>query len=57
LLGRHLVLEWAEEGEQDLDVLRLKGGVGFGGGGELPGKKRKLEIGGNGGVDEDEDIS
>ena len=53
------MLEWAEEGEQDLDVLRLKAGVGFGfgGGGELPGKKRKLEIGGNSGVDEDEDIS
>ena len=53
------MLEWDEEGEQDLDVLRLKAGVGFGfgGGGELPGKKRKLEIGGNSGVDEDEDIS
>ena len=52
------MLEWAEEGEQDLDVLRLKAGVGFGGGGELPGKKRKLEIGGDKhGVDEDEDIS
>ncbi|KAF7984579.1 hypothetical protein HWV62_13803 [Athelia sp. TMB] len=47
LLGRHLVLEWAEEAEQDLDVLRQKAGVGFGDGGEMPGKKRKLQIGGD----------
>jgi multiple RNA-binding domain-containing protein 1 len=45
LLGRHLVLEWAEEGEQDLDVLRKKAGVGYGEGTELPGRKRKLELG------------
>lgn len=58
LLGRHLVLEWAEEAEQDLDVLRLKAGVGFGGGGEMPGKKRKLEIGGDKrGEDGDDDMS
>ncbi|KIL64369.1 hypothetical protein M378DRAFT_595167 [Amanita muscaria Koide BX008] len=44
LLGRHLVLEWAEEAEQDLDALRKKAGVGFGGGKEMPGKKRKLEM-------------
>ncbi|KAF7296137.1 Pre-rrna processing protein [Mycena kentingensis (nom. inval.)] len=30
LLGRHLVLEWAKEAEQDLEVLRKKAGVGFG---------------------------
>lgn len=52
LLGRHLVLEWAEEAEQDLDVLRQKAGVGFGGGKEMPGRKRKLELGKKGG-DED----
>ncbi|KAF9235008.1 hypothetical protein BU15DRAFT_89749 [Melanogaster broomeanus] len=46
LLGRHLVLEWAEEAEQDLDALRQKAGVGYGGGGELPGRKRKLDMGG-----------
>jgi multiple RNA-binding domain-containing protein 1 len=48
LLGRHLVLEWAEEAEQDLDVLRKKAGVGFGGGREMPGRKRKLDLGRNG---------
>ncbi|CAA7263983.1 unnamed protein product [Cyclocybe aegerita] len=45
LLGRHLVLEWAEEAEQDLDVLRKKAGVGYGGGKALPGQKRKLDLG------------
>lgn len=44
LLGRHLVLEWAEEGEQDLDVLRQKAGVGYGGGGARPGRKRKFNM-------------
>ncbi|KAF8182148.1 hypothetical protein K438DRAFT_1840391 [Mycena galopus ATCC 62051] len=48
LLGRHLVLEWAEEAEQDLDALRKKAGVGFGGGREMPGRKRKLDLGRNG---------
>ncbi|TFK32942.1 RNA-binding domain-containing protein [Crucibulum laeve] len=52
LLGRHLVLEWAEEAEQDIDVLRQKAGVGFGGGREMPGQKRKLDLGGKG----DEDV-
>lgn len=45
LLGRHLVLEWANEAEQDLDMLRKKAAVGFGAGKEIPGRKRKLEIG------------
>ncbi|KAI9457851.1 hypothetical protein HD554DRAFT_2141462 [Boletus coccyginus] len=44
LLGRHLVLEWAEEAEQDLDALRLKAGVGYGGGAALPGRKRKFNM-------------
>jgi multiple RNA-binding domain-containing protein 1 len=44
LLGRHLVLQWAEEGEQDVEALRKKAGVGFGGGQEMPGKKRKLQL-------------
>ena len=46
LLGRHLVLEWAEEEDQDLDALRKKAGVGFGDGKEMPGRKRKLDMGG-----------
>lgn len=45
LLGRHLVLEWAEEAEQDIDVLRKKAGVGFGDGKAMPGRKRKLDMG------------
>ncbi|KAI6143210.1 hypothetical protein BKA82DRAFT_4183819 [Pisolithus tinctorius] len=45
LLSRHLVLEWAEEAEQDLETLRKKAGVGYGAGTELPGRKRKLNIG------------
>lgn len=44
LLGRHLVLEWAEDGAADIEELRKKAGVGFGGGKELPGRKRKLEF-------------
>ena len=48
LLGRHLVLQWAEEDEHDVDALRRKAGVGYGGGVEVPGKKRKLVIGGEG---------
>ncbi|KAF8127694.1 hypothetical protein EV363DRAFT_1344398 [Boletus edulis] len=44
LLGRHLVLEWAEEAEQDLDALRQKAGVGYGGGIALPGKRKKFHM-------------
>lgn len=56
LLGRHLVLEWAEEAETDIDELRKKAGVGFGGGKELPGKKRKLEFGDGDAGDEDMEL-
>ncbi|KAH9976686.1 RNA-binding domain-containing protein [Lactifluus volemus] len=49
LLGRHLVLEWAEEGDVNIDELRRKAGVGFGDGSDMPGKKRKLVL------DEDRD--
>ena len=45
LLGRHLVLEWAEEEGADVDELRRKAGVGYGGGAALPGRKRKLDLG------------
>lgn len=38
------MLEWAEDGEVDIDELRHKAGVGFGDGAELPGKKRKIEM-------------
>ncbi|KAJ8075742.1 Multiple RNA-binding domain-containing protein 1 [Marasmius tenuissimus] len=55
LLGRHLVLEWAEEAEQDIDALRKKTGVGLGSGQDLPGRKRKLDMNvvGEGEVEED----
>ena len=56
LLGRHLVLEWAEEAEKDLEVLRRKAGVGYGGGKkDMPGRKRKLDLGKTGGGDDDND--
>ncbi|KAI0641039.1 hypothetical protein C8Q79DRAFT_920627 [Trametes meyenii] len=54
LLGRHLVLEWAEEGEADVDKLREKAGVSYGGGAEMPGRKRKLEMGDEDGEGEGE---
>ena len=44
LLGRHLVLEWAEDGDVDLDELRRKAGVGLGDGKNMPGRKRKIEF-------------
>lgn len=44
LLARHSVLQWAEENGHDVDELRRKAHVGHGGGGEFPGKKRKLAI-------------
>jgi len=66
LLGRHLIIEWAEEAEQDLETLRKKAGVGFGtaaggggGGGarDMPGRKRKLNLslGGKKGEEDDDD--
>lgn len=50
------MLEWAEEGDMDVDELRKKAGVGFGEGKELPGRKRKIVIGGDedGGVEDAE---
>lgn len=38
------MLEWADEGEVDIEELRRKVGVGLGDGGEMPGKKRKLVL-------------
>ena len=42
------MLQWAEEGEHDVDALRRKAGVGYGGGTEVPGRKRKLVLGDDG---------
>lgn len=56
LLGRHLVIEWADEAEQDLDVLRQKAGVGFGDGKALPGRKRKLDMSGKSSLEDVEDL-
>ncbi|THH23232.1 hypothetical protein EUX98_g7946 [Antrodiella citrinella] len=56
LLGRHLVLEWAEEAETDIDKLREKAGVGFGGGKEMPGKKRKVDLGDDDGDNDDMEL-
>ena len=39
------MLEWAEDAGHDVDALRQKAGVGHGDGGELPGRKRKLDMG------------
>lgn len=56
LLGRHLVLEWAEEEEQDLEELRRKAGVGFGGGSaDMPGRKRKVDMGDKSEMEDRED--
>jgi multiple RNA-binding domain-containing protein 1 len=53
LLGRHLVLEWADDASQNVDLLRMKAGVGYGDGADLPGKKRKLNLGDD---DEENDV-
>lgn len=44
LLGRHLVLEWAEDSAADIEELRKKAGVGYGAGKEMPGRKRKVRL-------------
>ena len=59
LLGRHLVLEWAADDDAatvDVEELRRKAGVGCGGGKEVPGRKRKLEMGEKEGVGEVEGL-
>ncbi len=57
LLGRHLVLQWAEEDSNvDIDELRKKAGLGFGGGKEMPGRKRKLDMGDGDGDIVDNDV-
>lgn len=42
LLGRHLVLQWAEEGEAELEELRARTGFSEG---KIGGKKAKFSIG------------
>ena len=57
LLGRHLVLDWAEDDSTvDVEELRKKAGVGFGGGKELPGRKRKIDIGDKDAAHMDDDL-
>ncbi|KAI0035542.1 hypothetical protein K488DRAFT_43140 [Vararia minispora EC-137] len=51
LLGRHLVLEWANDNDVDVEELRKRVGVELSGGSELPGRKRKLVL-----DNEDEEI-
>jgi len=48
------VLEWAQEGDQDVEELRKKAGVGYGDGKELPGKKRKLVLDEDGDAGDDD---
>ena len=54
LLGRHLVLEWAEDGAADIEELRKKAGVGYGAGKEMPGRKRKVRMEDKDGEDVDD---
>lgn len=50
LLGRHLVLDWAED-EGDVEVRRAKTRIGFGAGKGLPGQREKLRLGDGGGAE------
>ncbi|KAF8335941.1 uncharacterized protein EI90DRAFT_3152914 [Cantharellus anzutake] len=57
LLGRHLVLQWAEDGEDSkeeaLERMREKVRIGYGdGNSELPGRKRKFDM--EGGLEGDD---
>lgn len=56
LLGRHLVLEWAER-EMDVEAMRMKTAMEYGDGDEagLPGHKEKLKLGLGGSVEEEEE--
>lgn len=58
MLGRHVVLEWAEDNGAggDLSILRERVKVGYGDGkDERPGRKRKLDMDVLGGAGEEED--
>ncbi|KAJ3296457.1 hypothetical protein HK104_001596, partial [Borealophlyctis nickersoniae] len=45
LYGRHLVLEWAEEEQDEVEVAREKTKKAFFKDGGMPGKRRKIEMG------------
>lgn len=56
LLGRHLVLDWAEDGAADIEQLRDNVKVGWGDGTNIPGRKRKIDmLDGTGGAADMED--
>ncbi|KAF8744382.1 RNA recognition motif, partial [Rhizoctonia solani] len=44
LLGRHLVLQWAEDGAVDIEQLRQTTKTGWGDGANIPGRKRKVDM-------------
>ncbi|CAE6423309.1 unnamed protein product [Rhizoctonia solani] len=44
LLGRHLVLQWAEDGATDIEQLRQTTKTGWGDGTSIPGRKRKIDM-------------
>ncbi|CAE7130122.1 unnamed protein product, partial [Rhizoctonia solani] len=44
LLGRHLVLQWAEDGAADIEQLREATKTGWGDGTNIPGRKRKVDM-------------
>ncbi|KAJ1310022.1 hypothetical protein OPQ81_006777 [Rhizoctonia solani] len=44
LLGRHLVLQWAEDGAADIEQLREATKTGWGDGTNIPGRKRKIDM-------------
>ncbi|CCO28792.1 Multiple RNA-binding domain-containing protein 1 [Rhizoctonia solani AG-1 IB] len=44
LLGRHLVLQWAEDGATDIEQLRQTIKTGWGDGTNIPGRKRKIDM-------------
>lgn len=54
LLGRHLVMEWAEK-EQGVEEMRMKTAVEYGNGGGAVGRKEKLKLGLGGRMDGSEE--
>jgi multiple RNA-binding domain-containing protein 1 len=57
LLGRHLILDWAEDGATNVEQLRDNVKAGWGDGTNVPGRKRKVDMleglgGGSGDTDD-----